>query len=188
MKKMVCAIFVALTLSLAPNATSAVARAVAFEQKVQQADAIFLGRCIRNQTTLDPSGRWIVTYSTFRVEESYKGAVPPEITIMTPGGELDGLRQETVGVPHFGEGEVNVVFLRSTTSIPTILYFDQGAYRVLGEGRSSRLVAPVPSDLVLIDDQTGRIRSVADEGVRTLEEFARVVRENLTRGPGRLQR
>jgi hypothetical protein len=178
----------ALMFSFAQKAQASVARAVSFDEKVQTAETIVLGECIRKQSALDPTGRWIVTYSTFRVSKTYKGSAPAEVTVVTPGGELDGLHQHTIGVPSFGEGEVNVLFIRNDKIGPTVLYFDQGAYRVTESSIGKAVVAPVESDLVLIDSQTGRASSTREEGVHSLGEFEKRIGQVLRTGPARVDR
>ena len=178
MRRTSFAVIVALALSLTPNALGAVARAVEFNSKVQEAEAIVLGTCVRKESAFDSTGRWIVTRSTFKVSRTFKGSTPAEITIVTPGGEVNGLHQETIGVPNFGEGDVNVLFVRNSSIGPTVLYFDQGTYRVRDE-RGGSVVAPVESDLVLLDEQTGRARTVSDEAPRSLDEFEQQVRNAL---------
>jgi hypothetical protein len=38
--------------------------AATFDDKVDRAASIILGKCLRQESRFDPSGRWIVTYST----------------------------------------------------------------------------------------------------------------------------
>ena len=182
MKMFVCAMFVALTLSPSPNAQASIARAISFEQKIDDAEMIVLGRCVERHSAYDPSGRWILTYTTFEVEKSYKGVPGTRITIVTPGGVVGSRHQETLGVPRFGEGDVNILFLKRSGAGPTVLFFDQGVYRVVSdEASGERVVAPVRSDLVLIDTQTGRVKSASDEGAQSLSAFERQLRERLER-------
>lgn len=185
MKRMTFAAIVALMISFSPMAHATLARAVSFDEKVSSADNIVLGTCVRQHSTFDPSGRWIVTYSTFAVSKSYKGNSAPEVTIVTPGGSVGSLHQETVGVPHFGEGDVNVLFIHQDRVGPTVLFFDQGAYRVVPGADGGSLVAPVESGLVLIDDQTGQAKSTRDEGVKSLREFETKIDAVLQRMPER---
>lgn len=153
---------------------AATARAVAFEEKVTRADAIVLGECIDTELTTDPSGRWIITKSKFRVRRSYKGAVAGEIEIVTPGGSLNGVHQETIGIPKFRRGDLDILFVNQRNAVgATVLYFDQGRYRVSEDGGTS-LVAPAESDLVLIDMQSGKAVP-RETRIRTLDEFERDV-------------
>lgn len=188
MRRMTFAAIVALVISLSPMAHATLARAASFDEKVTSADSIVLGRCVRQHSSFDPSGRWIVTYSTFAVSKSYKGVPVPEVTVVTPGGTVGSLHQETIGVPHFGEGDVNVLFIHQDPIGPTVLFFDQGAYRVVTGSDGEEVVAPVESGLVLIDDQTGQAKSTRDEGVKPLHDFEAKIDASLQRTPGRLMR
>ena len=170
----------ALTLALAaPAAQASMATAAPFEEKVGNAAAIIVGRCVKNESRWDPSGRWILTYSTFEVSSTIKGAPAQRVTVVVPGGSVGGVHQSSVGLPAFSEGSENVLFLRNTKVGPTVLYFDQGAYDVTTNARGEKIVAPVPSDAVHIDTQRGV--AVPAEAPRTLDEFkadvGRVMRE-----------
>jgi len=156
------------------------ATAAPFEEKVGNAAAIVVGRCVKNESRWDASGRWILTYSTFEVSNTIKGAPVQRITVVVPGGSVGGVHQSSVGLPAFSEGDENVLFIRNTKVGPTVLYFDQGAYNVTTNARGEKIVAPVPSDAVHIDTQRGV--AVPAEAPRTLDEFkadvGRVMREH----------
>src|SRR5258706_14911437 len=123
----VIALLALVTIALAvPAANAAVAQAATFDEKVDNAAAIFLGKCVKTEARFDPTGRWIVTYATFAVEQSMKGNAGAEVTIVTPGGSVNGIHQETIGVPVFQSGDEHVIFLRNTRLGPSPLYFDQG--------------------------------------------------------------
>ena len=147
----------------------------AFQSAVTEREARKLGMTIQDdqRTLIDISGT-PTAFRTAVAKEVRLGSMTfrnVSFAVITPGGVLNGLHQETIGVPRFSEGEQNVLFIRNDRVGPSVLYLDQGAYRVSEDGQ----VAPVPSDLVLIDSQTGRARSTADEGSRTLEDFERQV-------------
>lgn len=174
------------TLLFVPAAHAAIAAAASFDEKVDNAAAIILGRCIRTESRMDPTGRWIVTYSTFAVEKSLKGGAVGELTIVTPGGTVGSLHQSTVGVPAFREGDEHVVFVKNTSIGPTVLYFDQGTYDVRTDGHGERVVAPVPTNLVTIDTQRGM--AVANDEPRTLRQFESAVRESMRTAGERRQK
>jgi hypothetical protein len=153
----------------APAAKATLAVAAPFEDKVENAAAIVLGKCVKTESRLDPSGRWIVTYSTFQIEKTMKGSAAGQITIVTPGGTVGTTRQSTVGIPDFGEGDENVLFVKNTPAGPTVLYFDQGTYEVTTDDRGEKIVAPVRSALVRIDSQRGV--AVPAEAPKTLRAF-----------------
>lgn len=156
------------------RAHATVAQAASFDEKVENAESIVLGRCVKTESRMDPSGRWIVTYSTFKVDQSLKGQPAPEVTVVTPGGEVNGIHQDTIGVPAFHEGDQNVIFTKSTKIGPTVLFFDQGAYEV-----KDGIVQPVPSEVVRMDTQRGI--AVAPEQARTIRDFQAEVRASVGR-------
>ena len=164
-----------LLLLAAPAAFGSTARIVSFDEKVAAADSIVLAECVSSRSELDASGRWIVTKSTFRVKKNLKGEGESQVTLVTPGGEHNGIRQETIGVPQCAPGETNVVFVRKGTPAgATVLYYDQGAYKV-EKMNGEDVVLPVASQLVLIDPQTGKA-SQPDRRPRKLSDFEREVR------------
>lgn len=161
---------IALTVALAvPAAEASMATAAPFEEKVDNATSIIEGRCLKNESRWDPSGRWILTYSTFKVLNTLKGGAAQEVTLVVPGGSVGGVHQSSVGLPAFSEGSENVLFIRNSKAGPTVLYFDQGAYNVTTNERGEKVVAPVASDVVHIDAQRGV--AVPAEGPRSLSEF-----------------
>jgi hypothetical protein len=167
----------AVALALTPvGARATISRAMTFDDKVENAAAIVVGRCMRQQSQWDASHKLILTYTTFRVEKMLKGMPAQEVTIVTPGGVVGTIAQDVVGVPRFHEGDDHVVFVRNTNSGPTVLYFEQGAYQVVDDGRE-RIVKPLVSSAVLMDTQRGI--AVVPEGPRTLRDFEGNVRETI---------
>lgn len=165
-----------LLVPVAANAT--IAQAVRFDDKVENAAAIVVGECVAQRSQWDAAHNWILTYSTFRVEQTLKGAPTQEITIVTPGGTVDNIAQEIIGVPRFREGEQHALFVRNSQAGPTVLYLEQGDYKVLEE-RGERILQPAVSSAVLID--TGRGTAVAPEQPRRLRDFETSVRDTIRR-------
>src|SRR5258708_3806793 len=155
-------------------------RAIDFDQKVDQAAAIVLGKVARTHSQWDPSHRWILTYSTFTVEQTLKGPAPAEVTLVTPGGAVGNVVQSTIGIRPFHEGDENVVFIKNTPAGPTVLYFDQGAYDVKADEHGEKMIVPVSTGAVHIDPQRGT--AVESERPRTMREFTRDVHDSMERG------
>src|ERR1051325_1940837 len=137
-----------------PRADASLTRAADFDTKVAEAESVVLGKVTKTESRWDASHRWILTYSTIRVEKALKGTAGQEVTLVTPGGQVGNIGQSTVGVPEFREGSENVVFVKNSRVGPTVLYFDQGTYDVTRDG-NQRMVAPVASDAVVVDTQRG---------------------------------
>ncbi|HEX7808335.1 MAG TPA: hypothetical protein VF608_06420 [Thermoanaerobaculia bacterium] len=166
-------------LALTPlTAHATISRAVAFEEKVEDAAAIVVGTCIGQQSRYDSARNWILTYSTFRVEKTLKGFPSQEITIVTPGGTVGHIAQEIIGVPKFKQGDERVLFVRNTQAGPTVLYLEQGDYHVI-QDRGEKIVRPAVSEAVMID--TGHGAAAADEPMRTLRDFEGRVKDAVKR-------
>ncbi|HEX7191825.1 MAG TPA: hypothetical protein VF381_09680 [Thermoanaerobaculia bacterium] len=169
----------ALAVSLAAtNAHATIQRAVDFDEKVDKAAAIVLGKVVHTRSQWDTSHRWILTYSTFTVEQTMKGTAPAEVTVVTPGGTVGDVVQSTIGISPFREGDENVIFVKNTAAGPTVLYFDQGAYGVT-EDHGEKMVRPVSTGAVHFDTQRGAV--VESEHPRTLRDFARDVHDSIER-------
>lgn len=166
---------VLLVLAAALPSSATVVRAVSFDDKVENAAAIVLGRCVSQESRWDEGRNWILTHTTFQIERTLKGQAAGQVTLVTPGGTVGNIAQEVIGVPRFREGEEHVLFVRQSEAGPTVLYLEQGDYRVVRDGRGERMVHPVASAEVTIDDQRGV--AVAKERARPLGDFERLVRE-----------
>jgi len=171
---------IAALLLLAPlRAEATLSEAKSFDDKVEQAASIIVGRVVSTESRWDNARKWILTYNRFQVEKVLKGMPVPEVTIVTPGGTVDNVQQDTVGVPKFEVGDEHVIFVRNTQAGPTVLYFEQGAYRLMRGDRGERMVTPASSGAVLIDNQAGKI--VRPEEPRSLRDFEVRVRDTMKR-------
>lgn len=171
----------ALTLAVslaATNAHATLQRAVDFDEKVDKAAAIVLGKVVHTHSQWDPSHRWILTYSTFAVEQTMKGTAPAEVTLVTPGGSVGDVVQSTIGIRPFREGDENVVFIKNTSAGPTVLFFDQGAYDV-ADDNGEKMVIPLSTGAVHVDTQRGAV--VESEHPRKLSDFQHAVRDSIQR-------
>jgi hypothetical protein len=171
--------FAAVLAFLPVAAEATIARAVKFDEKVDRAAAIVVGKVVSQQSTWDAKRERILTYSKFQIEQTLKGVPSQEITIVTPGGVVGDIAQDYVGVPRFNTGGEHVVFVKNTNVGPTVLFFEQGAYRVEKDSRGDRIVAPLVTNAVLVDSQRGA--AVAPESPRLLRDFTSNVRESVKR-------
>jgi hypothetical protein len=167
------------TFGAASVAQATLMQAATFDDKVEHANAIVVGKVLRKEARWDPEKRWILTYTTFTVQKSLKGVTMPEVTLVTPGGQVGDVYQDTIGVPDFAIGSENVVFIKNTKAGPTVLYFDQGAYDVAKDSRGNKLVMPVSSDAVLIDGQRGM--AITPEEPRSLRDFESAIDSSVKR-------
>ncbi len=177
MKPLLAVAAVSLLLPIAAQAS--LAKAASFDEKVENANAIILGKCTQQRSGWDADHKWILTWSTFKVEKAMKGGQPAEVTVVVPGGSVNGIHQESIGMPVFREGEDNVLFIRDTPSGPTVLYFEQGAYDVVRDSKGTRIVQPVSTGSVFIDTQRGT--AAAPESARPLAQFESEVGASIRR-------
>jgi hypothetical protein len=170
----------AAVLALTPiTAQATISRAVKFDEKVEHAASIVVGRIVSQQSSWDAGRQRILTYSKIAVEKTLKGSPAQEVTIVTPGGTVGDIAQDYVGIPRFHTGDENVVFVRQTGAGPTVLYFEQGAYRVEKNSSGERIVTPLVSSAVLVDVQHGVATS--PESPRSLRDFEKGVRDAVGR-------
>src|SRR5262249_43396565 len=145
-----------------------------FAALCDEADLIFVG------TVTDVESRWadasrqaIETLVTFGDLTWLYGTPQPSVTLRFAGGELDGLREEIAGLPHFVLGERRVIFARQGRFVSPVVGFDQGALRVgdtgtgptvlgveaMGSGGAAlRLGDPSSTSTVPIDAFEERVR------------------------------
>lgn len=166
---------VAASVLLPRSSEATISRSVSFDEKVDGAASVVLGRVVKNETRWDPSKRWILTYTTVKVDRSLKGQpLQNDLTIVTPGGEIDGVRQETIGAPAFEPGEEQVLFVANSKLGPTVAFMEQGAYDVQTDSRGEKMIIPAASDAVVMDQQRGS--AAAAEAPRSLNQFERAVK------------
>ena len=171
------ALAIAAVLALMPvTAKATIARAVPFDQKVDQAAGIVLGRVLSQESSWDTNRQRILTYSKIRVEKTWKGKTAQEFTLVTPGGVVGDIAQDYVGIPRFKPGEDSVIFVRNSKVGPTVAFLEQGAYQVEVDDRGERIVRPLVSTAVLVDPERG---AVMPERARTLSEFEGSIRVSL---------
>jgi hypothetical protein len=93
-----------------------------------QADSVVRGKVSKT------AGKWvgkrIVTEVTITVDATFKGGEAREITLITPGGEVDGLAMKVSGAATFVPKEEVVVFLKEHKGQYGVLGLGQGKYKV----------------------------------------------------------
>ncbi len=95
-----------------------------FDQLVTEADTIFEGTVtgLRSEWTGEGADRHIVTYVTFKIEDTMKGALGAEYTIRMFGGTVDGRTVEVADAPRFKVGDRDILFVTNngTQFIPLV--------------------------------------------------------------------
>jgi hypothetical protein len=86
-------------------------------------------RCITNSTRWDTGEIW--TFTTFDVEEIWKGSAPAQITVRLLGGRTGNFTSTVSGVPRFAPGEELILFLERTPAQDfSIVSWMQGTFRI----------------------------------------------------------
>jgi hypothetical protein len=119
-------LFLAIALITAVQ-TAAMATTVippSFDQLVQQAEVIFQGSvtAVRSQWVGEGAQRQIVTYVTFKVEDSIKGSAGQSYSIRMFGGTVG---EDSMGIsdaPNFKVGDRDILFVENngTQAIPLV--------------------------------------------------------------------
>ncbi|HZX40587.1 MAG TPA: hypothetical protein VFE93_02035 [Myxococcaceae bacterium] len=95
-----------------------------------QATDVVRGRVISSTPSWTGDHRRIVTRVEVEVLEAWKGSATGRLTVVQPGGELDGIGQRVTGVAQLGPGEELVLFLERTGQHHRVVGLAQGVYRV----------------------------------------------------------
>jgi hypothetical protein len=91
--------------------------------------------------------RRIVTHVVVEVREAWKGNARGRITVVQPGGELDGLGQRVSGVAELPTGARMVLFLERSGAMHRVVGLAQGVYRVVpGDGTAETRAVPASLD------------------------------------------
>jgi len=95
-----------------------------FDQLVSEADTIFEGTVTgsRSEWTGQGTERHIVSYVTFKIEDTIKGTLGAEYTIRMFGGTVDGQTVEVTDAPRFKVGDRDILFVthNGTQFIPLV--------------------------------------------------------------------
>src|SRR5262249_14051367 len=151
------------SLSTAAQATVLVPSDVG--ELAHDAVAIARGRVVAADARWTDDRRTIETLVTLEVEAYLKGDLGPTVQFLVPGGRLGRFRSVFVGAPAFAADERVVVFLGARgPSIPHLVGFSQGVYRVVRAGGSDVVTPPPvwPSTTVVRGDASRTTPALAD--------------------------
>lgn len=132
-----------------------------FDELVAQAELIFQGTVTetKSQWTGEGGQRHIVSYVTFKIEDSLKGEPGASYTIRMLGGTVDGQTMEVTDSPRFKVGDRDIVFVENNgTQFIPLVGIMHGRFRVQK------------------DAQTGADMIVGDHG-QPVNDLARLGRE-----------
>jgi hypothetical protein len=117
----------ALLSALAADATT-IAR-MSLAKMAQAAPLIVRARCAANSVALDAGEIW--TFTSFQVEETWRGLSPSQLTVRLLGGGFGNITSHVSGVPQFRPGEDVILFLEPTKRGDfSIVSWEQGTFRI----------------------------------------------------------
>jgi hypothetical protein len=163
MRKIGCALLAAALAGTAVRATSLERMSV--ERMTAAAPVVARVRCLTNTARWEKGEIW--TFTTFEVEERWKGQVPERIEVKQIGGRAGQVISIVPGAPRFRPGEEAVLFLeRRPGGVFGVTGWSQGTFRIRRDARTG--VENVTQDTAassVFDPQTRRFRA---EGIRAL--------------------
>ena len=103
---------VILLILIMPGNAYALMVKLSLEELTLEADSIVTGTVIETESQWDTSGGNIYTTVKIAVTDSFKGNDEPDyISIIIPGGHVDGITQIVSDTPHFEPGQEALLFL-----------------------------------------------------------------------------
>jgi len=110
----------------------------------RNARLIARGRVAATDARWTGDHRRIETVVTLEPENLLKGSHNGELQFTVPGGELGRYRSIVLGAPHFVVGQRVVVFLAGRDTVPYLLGWAEGVFRVV-ESANGAVVTPPPN-------------------------------------------
>ncbi len=141
-------------------------------QMSRAAPVIVRARCAANTVRWEDGEIW--TFTTFQVEESWKEAAAPRITVRLLGGRLRDITSTVSGVPHFRPGEEVVLFLeRAPRETFSVVSWEQGTFRIRRDPHTgAETVTQDTASFPTFDTATRRFEATAvrDLSIRAFRE------------------
>ena len=158
------------TAGLTASATTLERMSVA--KMTQAAGLVVRAQCLGNSAAWDGGEIW--TFTSFQVEDSWKGAptgAAQQVTVRLLGGSVGNLTSTVSGVPRFRPGEEVVLFLQPTARGDfSIVSWVQGTFRIHRDARTG--AETVLQDTAAFDTYDPAARQFDAEGIRNLSVAA----------------
>jgi hypothetical protein len=166
-----------LAAALAANVRATVLVPADVGELSREAVAIVRGRVVALDARWTADRRGIDTIVTLEVERYLKGSFGPTLQFRVPGGELGRFRSVFVGAPEFVVDEHVVIFLGARgPTVPYVLGFNQGVYRVVPAADASGWVVTPPAMFPATAGTTRVVRGDASRKPVALTDFENRVR------------
>lgn len=159
-----------------------------FDELVAQAETIFEGTVtdVKSEWAGEGGNRRIVSYVTFRVDDTLKGSAQQSYTIRMLGGTVDGQTLEVADGPKFQAGDRDIVFVEKNGSqfIPLVGIM-HGRFKVMKDKVTGREIVAANdgrgvSDLASLGKQDLHGHAAqSDKPALSLAEFKGAVKNKL---------
>jgi hypothetical protein len=160
----------ACALAMATAVSATALERMSLAKMVAVAPVIVRARCAGNSVAREEGEIW--TFTTFDVEEAWRGSPPTQIIVRLLGGSMGEITSHVSGVPRFTQGEDVVLFLQPTTHGDySIVSWEQGTFRVHQEtygqqtSGAQALVTQDTGEFATFDPATRQFRT---SGIRNL--------------------
>jgi hypothetical protein len=130
-----------------------------FDELVSRAQIIFEGTVtnVRSEWTGEGAQRHIVSYVTFKVDDTFKGNPGNQITLRMLGGTVDGETMEVTGAPKFKRGDRDVLFVENNgTQFIPLVGIMHGLYHVRKDASGGDVIYKNDGSPLTATDQVGK--------------------------------
>lgn len=174
------------------SVTATTVVAPTFEQLVDQAQEIFQGTVteVKSQWIGEGDQRHIVSYITFQVKDSLKGAPGKTFTMRAFGGTVDGESMFIGDGPRFQVGDEDIVFVENNGSqVVPLVGLMHGRFHVRKDESGKALVTTNEDRPLRNVARLGREDATAGtEAVMSPEAFKAAIQTRLQSGESNQQR
>jgi hypothetical protein len=164
------AAWLALALLSAHVARATTIERMSLAKMAQAAPLIVRARCAGISVAFDAGEIW--TFTSFRIEETWRGDAPLQITVRLLGGTMGNVTSHVSGVPQFRSGEDVILFLQPAKRGDfSVVSWEQGTFRVTRDAAGTEsYVTQDTASFATFDPATRRFRAT---GIRhmPLERF-----------------
>jgi hypothetical protein len=155
--------------AVTPGAHATTLMRMGLDRLAHAAKEIVRARCVANTTAWDHGEIW--TFTTFDVEETWRGAANGRITVKLLGGRTQQVTSLVSGVPRFRPGEDVVLFLEpAEDGTFSVTSWQQGVFRVSRDAASG--TETVTQDTAYFETFDPATRRFAASGIRRMNVAA----------------
>ena len=154
-----------------------------FNELVDEADAIFQGSVtsVKSEWVGEGSQRHIMTYVTFKVDQTIKGDVGASYTLRMLGGTVDGETMAVSDAPKFEVGNKDILFVQNNgTQFIPLVGIMHGRFHVRTDRAGREVVTKENDEPIKSLDRVGaETAAEQNKPVMTAEQFKAAVADRL---------